>query len=160
MFTSDPDFPFDLMDHFAQQAEVTVNLLRASAATPCISAYHQVQGVYDYAANPFAPMGTKVLIHERCANRGTWSSHGSEGWYFRPKLDTYRSHIVFVISTGGVRVSNTLAWHPVAFVMPDFTGIEALATLTAELTHTFNILQEHPPSWFASPKLWEKRCKH
>jgi hypothetical protein len=97
IFTADPEFPLDLLDLLVPQAEVTINLLRASAVTPCISAYH---GIYDYSANPFAPLGTKVLIFERASQRGTWASHGLERWY---------SHLVFVIATGAVRTSDTLA---------------------------------------------------
>jgi hypothetical protein len=76
LFTSDPDFPLDLMDHYVEQAKITVNLLRA-----CISAYQQVCGVYDYCAHPFAPLGTKVVAFESPAQRQTWAVHGVEGRY-------------------------------------------------------------------------------
>jgi hypothetical protein len=150
LFTSDPDFPLDLMDHFVDQAEITVNLLRASAVTPCISAYQQVRGVYDYCAHPFAPLGTKVVVFESPTQRQTWAAHGVEGWYIGPALDHYRCFTVYVNHTNSVRITDTVAWHPVAYVMPDASGIEAMTVLTEELIGTLKSLRDTPPTWFTS----------
>jgi hypothetical protein len=150
LFTSDPDFPLDLMDHYVEQAEITVNLLRASAVTPCISAYQQVCGVYDYCAHPFAPLGTKVVAFESPAQRQTWAAHGVEGWYIGPALDHYRCFSIYINHTHAVRITDTVAWHPVAYVMPDVNGIEAMAILAKELVTTLKALHDTPPTWFIS----------
>jgi hypothetical protein len=150
LFTSDPDFPLDLMDYFIDQAEITINLLRASAITPCISAYQQVRGVFDYCAHPFAPLGTKVVVFESPEQRQSWGAHGVEGWYIGPALDHYRCFAVYVNYTNAVRITDTVAWHPIAYVMPDASGLEALTILTKELVTTLKALQDTPPTWFNS----------
>ena len=54
------DFPPSLWDRLLPQAEVTVNLLRQSNATPNVSAYAHLSGPCDYNKMPLAPMGCAV----------------------------------------------------------------------------------------------------
>ena len=42
----------------------TLNLLRLSRINPKLSAYAQLQGVYGYNAQPLAPPGIKIIVHE------------------------------------------------------------------------------------------------
>jgi hypothetical protein len=62
--TSD-DFPLRLWDKLLQQAEITINLLRQSNATPTVSAYAHLNGPFDYNKMPLAPMGCNVQVHEK-----------------------------------------------------------------------------------------------
>ena len=50
-------FPPALWDRLLLQAEVTVNLLRQSNATPNVSAYAHLSGPFHYNKMPLAPMG-------------------------------------------------------------------------------------------------------
>ena len=59
------DFPLQLWDKLLPQAEVTLNLLCQSNATPTISAYAHMSGPFDYNKMPLAPMGCKVQVHEK-----------------------------------------------------------------------------------------------
>jgi hypothetical protein len=48
-----------------RQAEITLNLLRASRINPCLSAYAQISGAFDYNATLLVPPGIKCIIHEK-----------------------------------------------------------------------------------------------
>jgi hypothetical protein len=48
-----------------RQAKITLNLLRASRINPCLSAYTQLSGAFDYNATPLVPPGIKCIIHEK-----------------------------------------------------------------------------------------------
>ncbi|KAL7480308.1 hypothetical protein ACHAW6_006006 [Cyclotella cf. meneghiniana] len=55
-----PDFPMKLWDKLLPQAEITINLLCQSNATPTVSAYTHLNGPFDYNKMPPAPMGCQV----------------------------------------------------------------------------------------------------
>eukprot|EP00804_Cyclotella_cryptica_P021690 CCRYP_018272-RA/>CCRYP_018272-RA protein AED:0.40 eAED:0.40 QI:0/-1/0/1/-1/0/1/0/288 len=59
------DFPMKLWDKLLPQAEITINLLRQSNATPTVSAYAHLNGPFDYNKMPLAPMGCSVQVHEK-----------------------------------------------------------------------------------------------
>ena len=59
------DFPRQLWDKLLPQAEVTINLLQQSNATPNVSAYAHLSGPFDYNKMPLAPMGCAAQIHEK-----------------------------------------------------------------------------------------------
>jgi hypothetical protein len=67
------DFPLCLWDKLLPQAEITINLLRQSNATPTISAYAHFNGPFDYNKMPSAPMGCNVQVHEKTDSRSTWA---------------------------------------------------------------------------------------
>ncbi len=64
------DFPPSLWDHLLPQTEITLNLLRQSNATPTVSAYAHLCGLFDYNKMPLAPMGCTVQVHEKTDKRG------------------------------------------------------------------------------------------
>ena len=59
----DPSFPMELWDRLIPQTVLTLNLLRTARATPTMSAYHYVNGAFDYNRTPLAPLGCKVQMH-------------------------------------------------------------------------------------------------
>ena len=63
--TADPDYPMNEWDLFMPQIEMTLNLMRGSAINPTISAWHHVNGIFKWTHTPIAPIGMKVIIHER-----------------------------------------------------------------------------------------------
>eukprot|EP00804_Cyclotella_cryptica_P025715 CCRYP_002921-RA/>CCRYP_002921-RA protein AED:0.32 eAED:0.32 QI:0/0/0/1/1/1/3/0/487 len=63
------DFPMKLWDKLLPQAEITINLLRQSNATPTVSAYAHLNGPFDYNKMPLAPMGCSVQVHEKSGAR-------------------------------------------------------------------------------------------
>ena len=58
-----PNFPLAEWDRLLHQANITLNLLRASRSNPKISAYTYVFGEFNFLATPLAPPGTKIVTH-------------------------------------------------------------------------------------------------
>jgi hypothetical protein len=104
----DNSFPMYLWDKLLPQAELTLNLLRQSNATPSVSAHAHLFGNFDYNRMPLAPMGCAVQIHEDADKRGSWSPHTVDGWYLGTSPDHYRSHIIHVKGTNADRILETV----------------------------------------------------
>jgi len=116
--TADPDYPMYEWDLFIPQKEMTLNLMRGSAINPTISAWHHVNGIFKWTHTPIAPIGMKVLIHERAKDRKSWATHGKDGFYIGPKMQHYRCYEILVTDTGVTRTSDTIAWFPKQCIMP------------------------------------------
>jgi hypothetical protein len=140
----DMNFPLQLWDRLIEQAVITLNILRKSSINERLSAYAQVHGVFDFNTTPLGPPGTKVLVHERPNNRGTWSPHGTEGWYIGPAMDHYRSFKIYIPSTNDVRVSDTLAWFPSHVTMPRASSADMAMASAYDLTQA--LLHPSPAS--------------
>ena len=106
--TADPNYELQDWDQLAEQAELTLNLLRGSALNPSISAWHQIHGPFDWSSTPLAPAGTKVVIHDRPNERASWAPHGDDGYYIGPALDHYRCYKVLVTKTHAIRTTDTV----------------------------------------------------
>jgi hypothetical protein len=74
--TVDPDFPVHLWYRLLPQAEITLNLLRASRPHPQLSTTAHYHGLIDYNKTSFGPQGCKIIAHEKTAQRRTWEAHG------------------------------------------------------------------------------------
>ena len=59
------DFPPSLWDRLLAQAEITINLLRQSNATPNVSAYAHLIRTFEYIKIPLTRMGMSVQVHEK-----------------------------------------------------------------------------------------------
>jgi hypothetical protein len=70
--SADNNFPIRLWVKLLPQAEITLNLMRASRKNPAISAYEAINGTFDNNKTPLAPPGCKVIIHEKPSQRGSW----------------------------------------------------------------------------------------
>ena len=104
----DPLFPLQLWDKLIDQVNLTLNLLRPSILNPKMAAEAMLKGPFDFNRTPIAPLGTKCLVHEKPAVRGTWDPHGLDGWYVGPTIDHYRCYTVYIPSTKGTRHSETV----------------------------------------------------
>ena len=82
----DPQFPQRAWHHSLYQIVMTLNMLRPSRLNPDISAYMQVHGNHNFNKQPLAPVGCKIIIHNRTNDRPSWSDHGSRGFYVRPAM--------------------------------------------------------------------------
>eukprot|EP00978_Attheya_sp_CCMP212_P006539 scaffold15131_cov65-Attheya_sp.AAC.1 len=131
--STDPLFPLHLWDRLIPQALITLNLMRGSRLNPKLSAHAQVHGQFDFNRTPLAPPGTKVLVHEKPAVRGTWSPHGVDGWYVGPALNHYRCYKVWIKETSAERVADTLTWLPRHVTMPGASPADAAAAAARDL---------------------------
>ena len=134
--STDPNFPLSNWCRLLPQAELTVNLLRASRLNPKLSAYAQLEGTFDFTRTPLAPPGTRVIIHEKPTNRQTWAPHGTDGWYLGPALNHYQCYRVWVPRTHAERIVDTILFFPKAVALPELTHKDAAIQATRELTHT------------------------
>jgi hypothetical protein len=90
----EPKFSVKYMGKTIPQCLITLNLLRSSRITPQLSSQAQINGAFDFNRTPFAPPGTKVLIHEKPSTRGTWAPYAVEGWYLGPAQRHYQCYRV------------------------------------------------------------------
>jgi hypothetical protein len=72
--TVDPDLPAHLWDRLLPQAEITLNLLRASPLHPQLSAAAHYHGIIYCNRTSFGPPGFKIIAHEKLAQRCTWAT--------------------------------------------------------------------------------------
>ena len=86
----------------------------------------------------------RVVIHIKPAARGSWDTHGIEGFYIGPAVEHYRCYKVWALKTGSLRVTDTLAWHPELLQMPGSSPIEALLAAINDLTNALKQVAENP----------------
>jgi hypothetical protein len=127
------DFPLRLWDKLLPQAELTLNLLRASRVDPTISAYEAINGPFDYNATPLAPPGCKIVVHEKPGQRASWDPHGVIGWYLGPAMEHYRCYKCYIKKTQAERISDTVEFFPTQATVPTLSPTEALV-IAAEQT--------------------------
>ena len=58
------------------------------------------------------------MVYEDADQRGSWDVHAVKGYYVGPALDSYRCYEVYIPSTRGVRISDTVVWLPKTTTMP------------------------------------------
>ena len=83
-------------------------MLRKSRVEPGKSSFQVLYGDDDYNANPFAPLGVEVELHEMPNKRATWGAHTKKGYYIGNSWEHYRCHEVWVPETRHVRVGQTV----------------------------------------------------
>ena len=130
-----PDFPLHLWCRMLKQADTTLNLLRASRINPKLSAYAQLHGAFDYNATPLVPPGTKIIVHEKPAIRGSWAPRGLNGWYIGAAMEHYRCHEVFINKTAHTRIGDTVEFFPHHCRMPYKSSTENATAAARELIH-------------------------
>ena len=144
--TASPSFPLHLWDRLLPQTEICLNHLRPFAPNPKISAYAGLQGgPFNFKAHPIAPLGTKVLIHDKPSARASWAPHGTPGFYLGPALQHYRCFITWATATSSTRVTDTVAWLPERFHMPTASPTDLVLASLADLRHSLQQLSRHRP---------------
>lgn len=151
--TTAKDFPLTLWDKLLPQIELCINHLHPYKPNPAISAYAGLHGTsHDFRAHPIAPAGTKILIHEKPANRASWGAHGIPGYYLGPALQHYRCYLVWASNTQTTRVTDTVAWFPESVRMPDPSPFDLTLAAVADLTTALNALAKAHPTVTSSPQ--------
>ena len=111
--TAAPDFPLNLWDDILLQLEICLNHLLPYAPNVTVSAYAGLHGgAFDFAKHPIAPIGTRLLIHDKPTSRASWAPHGVLGFYLGPALRHYRSYRAWSTITNTVRITDTVACYP------------------------------------------------
>jgi hypothetical protein len=149
--STDKDFPLHLWDRLLPQALISLNLLRGSRINPRLSAYAQLHGAFDYNRTPLAPPGTRVLVHEKPAVRGTWAAHAVDGWHLGPALNHYRCHRVWIWATRAERISDTLSWFPSKVSMPTASPVDRIQASVLDLLEALSHPIPNAPMSLLSP---------
>ena len=105
-------FPKRAWHHALYQIVVALNMLRPSHLNPKISAYMQVHDNHNFNKHPVAPVGCKIIIHNRTNERPSWSDHGSRDFYVGPAIKHYRNYVCFMSESKALRISNTVDFFP------------------------------------------------
>ena len=134
----DEAFPTHRWDKLIPQAELTLNLLRQSNATPSVSAHAHLFGVFDYNSMPLAPMGCGVKIHTDAGKRGSWSPHTVDGWHLGTSPDHYMSHITHAKRTKATIVSETVFLKHKHLTNPTVTHAEKVVDAARALCKAFS----------------------
>ena len=100
MATADEECDPKVFKHFNKQGELTINLLRQSGMSKFVSAWHQVNGKYNFNNTPIAPPGIKVEFYQsRSRRESTWSPKSVKGFYVGPAMDHHRCYKIYSEST-------------------------------------------------------------
>ena len=106
---------------------------------------NQLHGAFDFNRTPLAPPGTKIIIHDKPAIRGSWATRGCECWYIGPALNHYRCHTVYANHTANKRVADTVEFFPHYRKMPYRSSTENSTIAARELTHALQNPSPAPP---------------
>lgn len=138
--TADKHFPLHLWDRILPQAIMTLNLLRTSRLNPRLSAEEHLYGTFNFNRTPLAPLGTKVVVHEKPNQRRSWATHGIDGWYIGHAPDHYRCYQVYVPATNGERFTDTVEFFPNSCTMPHTSSADSARLAARALVHAL----QHP----------------
>ena len=112
------------------QAIVTLNLLRPSRINPTLSTHAQLHGMFDFNSTPFAPPGTKVIVHLKPTIRKSWAPRSQDGWYIDRSKDHYRCYNIYIPEKIAVIQPYTVEFLPHNYKIPFISSAEN-ATIAA-----------------------------
>ena len=141
---ADPNFPRNCWDLLIAQTILAMNLMRPSWINPLISAYTQVHGEFDFNITLIAPIGCKVIVHDRRNERGSWDNHGSHGFYIERAPQHYRNYTCYMRDTKKNRISNTVEFFPTHCTLPKVTPMDRLTMILQDLHEVLS----QPPDTF------------
>jgi hypothetical protein len=144
----DPSFPLHLWDILLPQAEITLNLLQTSRLHPQLSAAAHFHGLVDYNNTAFAPLGSKIIEHEKPEKRRTWAPHGQHGYSLGPAMHHYQCQNVYISTTASERIVDTLEFFPHNYQMPQLSSTDRLLIAAKDMTDALQ--NPHPKFPFAS----------
>jgi hypothetical protein len=146
--TVDPDFPIHLWYRLLPQAEITLNLLRASRLHTQLSAAIHYHCLIDYNKTAFGPPVCKIIAHEKPQQRRTWTAHGQPGWSLGPDMQHYWCQKVCITATASDRIVDTLEFSPHTSPMPQMSSTDRILMAFQDMTDSLK--HRHPDVPFAT----------
>ena len=73
--------PLRLWCEFVPQLQDTLNMMRTSRRNSNISAYEDMEGVFDWNKTPLAPLGCKAVVYSDPSERASWAPHERDAFY-------------------------------------------------------------------------------
>ena len=133
LYLCDTIFPAKEWDRLFPQAQITLNLLRASRCNPSLLAYTSVWGDFDFNSTPLTSPGTKTVVHLKPTKRGTFQVHAIDGWYIGPSMFHYRCFKKYIPETGGIRDADIVDFFPQQIPFLTVTPDTYLRQIAADL---------------------------
>ncbi len=113
-----------------------------------------MEGAFDYNRTPVAPPGTKIVAQEKPNQRASWAAHSVDGWYTAPAMEHYRCYKVYITSTHGERIVDTIQFFPTHTEMPKLLSADNAMRAAQELTEALqNPAPAAPFAMLGSEKL-------
>jgi hypothetical protein len=141
--TTDSNFSLQLWDKITPLVQVMLNMMHASRIDPTISAYEALNGPYNWNRYPLAPLVCKAVVYENGDSRGSWVSHGVDGWYLGPLKDHYPCDLYFIPETRVYQISGLTELFPQRCQLPCLTQQQHFRALTEELAKVVDNGMEH-----------------
>ena len=93
-----------------------------------------MEGAFYFNKTPLAPVGTKVIVHEKPQSRPAWSPHGVNGWYLGPAMHHYQCYRVCTKYTRSICIADILTWFPTLVEMPKTSSADDAVVAVQQLT--------------------------
>jgi hypothetical protein len=95
-----------------------------------------LNGTFDFNRTPLAPLGTRVIIHEKPAQQLSWAPHGKkDGWYMGHAPKHYRCYQIYVTSMAATRIADTVEFFPREYNMPKTSSTDNVKLAARALIH-------------------------
>jgi hypothetical protein len=122
-----------------------------------LSAYTQLHGEFDFNRTPIAPIGCKVIVHDRRNEHGSWDNHGSPGYCIDRAEQHYRNYKCYMKNTKSTRISNTVEFFPTYYTLPRVRAIDRFTLILQDL---HKVLSQPPRTIpFLQQVTWPQNCK-
>ena len=96
-----------------------MNLLCNTRVNPKLSAWSYLFGNFDFNKTPLAPPETKLIIHNKPSNHGSWDFHGDDVFYIGLSLEHYRFIKTYIPKTHAERLTDTATLIPHVIPIPE-----------------------------------------
>ena len=93
----------------------------------------QVHGNHSFNKNTLAPVGCKIIIHNRTNEPPSWSNHGSRSFYVDPAIKHYRNCVCFMSESKALQISNTVDFFSTTCADSTMTAAEQLSLIMTDL---------------------------
>ena len=112
MESTHSDFPLSQWCKLVEQGNINLNLLCPPRLNPKLSAYAQVFGAFYYHRTIFPPPIMKLLTQVFPIYRRLFDPNAIKGFSVGVAMEHYRCFKIFIPSTGGVLIADTVRWFP------------------------------------------------
>ena len=100
--------------------------MHITRVNPNISSYAYLFGTFGFHKTLLAPLGTKVVTHEKSKDRGSWDYHCMEGWYVGPSFNNYCCMLCYNLDTLSKVDTDTVQLVPSSILIPMYRDIDAI----------------------------------
>ena len=102
---------------------------------------------FDFNRTPLTPPATKVVIHKKSKDRGSWDYHSIEGWYIGPSKEHYRCLKCYNPDTYSEVDLDTVQLIPNQTLIPVYTDVDVIKQAVADILHILKIQQKVTFLW-------------